>query len=240
MQTVIHKEKSLAIAYDASIMDFPGVEYFSVDFWSSRQALVGEAVGRGGAWFIETPSGPVVLRQYLRGGWVARFSRKSYFFTSVERSRSFREYHLLAALYAQGLPVPRPVGALCEYRGLISTGALMMARIPSAQTLADLLPAYTDHPDPVAGIWTDVGKCIRGFHDAGVWHADLNARNILLDASLRVFLLDFDRARFTPGKAVNGGGNLKRLKRSLAKLWPIGELSALQPAWTQLKASYYG
>ena len=233
MKSVIHKESSLAIAYDASLMEMPTVDYFSVDYWRSKQALEGEAVGRGSAWFINTAFGPVVLRQYLRGGWVAKISRQSYFFSTVSRSRPFREYHLLAALYDLGLPVPKPVTALCEFHGIISSGALMTARISSAQTLADVLPGNE-------AIWGSVGKCIRRFHDTGVWHADLNARNILLDADLRVFLIDFDRARFTPGKVVNGEGNLKRLKRSLVKLWPTGELSAMQTAWTQLIAAYHG
>ncbi len=233
MKSVIHKESLLAIAYDASLMETPTVDYFSVDYWRSKQALEGEAVGRGSAWFINTAFGPVVLRQYLRGGWVAKISRQSYFFSTVSRSRPFREYHLLAALYDLGLPVPKPVTALCEFHGIISSGALMTARISSAKTLADVLPGNE-------AIWESVGKCIRRFHDAGVWHADLNARNILLDADLRVFLIDFDRARFTPGKVVNGEGNLKRLKRSLAKLWPTGELSAMQAAWTQLIAAYHG
>ena len=233
MKSVIHKESSLAIAYDASLMESPTVDYFSVDYWRSKQALEGEAVGRGSAWFINTAFGPVVLRQYLRGGWVAKISRQSYFFSTVSRSRPFREYHLLAALYDLGLPVPKPVAALCEFHGIISSGALMTARISSAQTLADVLPGNE-------AIWGSVGKCIRRFHDAGVWHADLNARNILLDADMRVFLIDFDRARFMPGKVVNGEGNLKRLKRSLVKLWPTGELSAMQTAWTQLIAAYHG
>ncbi len=240
MQHAIHTEKSLSIAYDASLMAVPGVDYFSVDYWRSRQALVGEAVGRGSAWFIEASFGPVVLREFLRGGWVAKLSRQSYFFTTVARSRPFREYHLLAALYEQGLPVPRPVAALCKHHGFISTGALMTARIASVQTLADMLPGNQDGSDLQAGHWESIGKCIRRFHDAGVWHADLNARNILLDAGFQVYLIDFDRARFTPGKAVNGEGNLNRLKRSLLKLWPADALSALQPAWAQLEAAYHG
>lgn len=237
MNPVIYKEKSRAIAYDASLMDAPGVNYFSIDFWKSRQSLVGEAIGRGSAWFINTPVGPVVLRQYLRGGWVAKFSRQSYFFTTVSRSRPLREFHLLVALHDQGLPVPRPIAALCRYRGIISSGAILTAYISSAQTLADLLPGMNGNG---ADLWTAVGKCIRRFHDAGVWHADLNARNILLDADFRVFLIDFDRARFTPSKAVNGQGNLNRLKRSLAKLWPADELPVMQQAWSQLKAAYDG
>ena len=231
MKSVIHKENSLAIAYDASLLEIPGVDFFSVDYWRSKQALEGEAVGRGSAWFINTAFGPVVLRQYLRGGWVAKISRQSYFFTTVSRSRPFREYHLLAALYDQGLPVPKPVAALCEFHGVISSGALMTARISSARTLADVLPGDDEGDDLGEGLWKSIGKCIRRFHDAGVWHADLNARNILLDENSQVFLIDFDRARFKPGKAVNGQGNLKRLKRSLTKLWPPGELSEMQAAW---------
>lgn len=236
MEHQIHREKSCAIAYDASLMDVPGVAYFSVDFWRSRQAISGQAVGRGNAWFIETPHGPVVLRHYLRGGWAATFSRQSYFFTGVSRSRPFREYHLLAELHALGLPVPRPVAALCEHHGVISTGAIMTVCIAASITLADIL-AGDDH---VEGLWTRVGKCIRRFHDAGVWHADLNARNILLDADHQVFLIDFDRSRFRPGRPVNGEGNLNRLKRSLVKLWPEENRSELQMAWTELSAAYDG
>ncbi len=240
MQPEIHKEKSLAIAYDASLMQAPGVGYFNVDFWRAQKALIGEAIGRGSVWLIDTPSGPAVLRQYLRGGWVAKFNRQSYFFTAVSRSRPFREFHLLATLYQQGLPVPRPVAALCEHHGIISTGALMTARISSAQTLADVLSTHDGSSELTAGLWGRVGSCIRRFHEAGVWHADLNARNILLDAELRVFLIDFDRARFTPGKVVQGDGNLNRLKRSMLKLWPAEELSALNAVWAQLKDGYHG
>jgi len=240
MNPVIHQERSLAIAYDASLMDVPGVEFFSVDFWASRKALVGEAVGRGSAWFINTDVGSVVLRQYLRGGWVAKLSRRSYFFTSVSRSRPVREFFLLADLHELGLPVPKPVAALCEFHGLISTGTILTALIPSAQTLAELLPGTNGADEAVVDVWPRIGRCIRQFHDAGVWHADLNARNILLDSRFQVFLIDFDRSRYTPGKAVNGKGNLNRLKRSLAKLWPPGELAAMQAAWAQLKAGYYG
>lgn len=234
MQHVIHKEKSWAVAYDAGLMETPGVEYFDVVFWRSRQALTGQAIGRGSAWFIEAPFGPVVLRRYLRGGWAALFSRESYFFTGVSRSRSFREYNLLIALFTKGLPVPQPVAALCQHRGLIATGAIMTMRIAATRTLADVLSG--EGPD--AGVWAGIGRCIRRFHEAGVWHADLNARNILLDGESQVFLIDFDRARFTPGARIDGEGNLNRLKRSLAKLWPANEPSALQLAWTELKAGY--
>ncbi len=146
----------------------------------------------------------------------------------------------MASLLELGLPVPRPVAALCEFHGVISTGTILMARIPSAQTLADVLPGNSGTLKLDDGFWGSVGKCIRRFHDAGVWHADLNARNILLDAELQIYLIDFDRTRFTPGKKVQGQGNLNRLKRSLVKLWPTAALSEMEPAWAQLEAGYRG
>ena len=234
MKHAIHKDNSWAVAYDACLMDAPGVDYFSVDFWRSRGALKGEAIGRGSAWFIDTPGGQAVLRQYLRGGWAAKLSRQAYFYTGVSRSRPFKEFRLLVELYERGLPVPRPLAALCHHRGLLSSGAIMTARIAPAQTLAD----YLGTENMTEGIFSNVGRCISRFHRAGVWHADLNARNILLDAGSRVFLIDFDRARFSPGRAVNGERNLKRLKRSLLKLWPRERVSEIHSAWLELKAAY--
>jgi len=240
MQVIVDKRKSFAIAYDAGCVDRPGVELFSPEFWDNRRALSGEAVGRGSTWFIDAPFGPVVLRQYLRGGWVAKFNRQNYFFTTLARSRPFREFDVLTSLYEQGLPVPRPVAALCEHHGLIATGSIITARIPGARTLVDFFPGNPTGLVPGAEFWKRVGKCIRRIHNAGVWHADLNARNILLDDEKCVYLIDFDRARFTPGKPVNGKRNLARLKRSLDKLWPAGEVAELQAAWLQLRAGYHG
>lgn len=234
MKHVINKKSSWATVFDASILDDPGPDYFDVGFWRSREAVKGEAAGRGSAWFIDTPHGAVVLRNYLRGGWAAAISRQRYFFTGISNSRPFREYHVLAELYERGLPVPRPVAALCQHHGVISTGAIMTASITPSRTLAD---SFSDG-GLLEGAWTKVGACIRKFHDAGVWHADLNARNILLSADQAVYLIDFDRARLTPGKPIDGEGNLKRLKRSLNKLWQTDEIPALQQAWTELKAGY--
>ncbi len=239
MKPSTQKEKSFAVIHDTSVLDTPTPDFFNPEYWKTSNALVGEAIGRGSAWFIDSPFGSVVLRQYLRGGWVAKFSRDKYFFSRVENSRPFREFNTLVSMVEQDLPVPRPVAALCEHHGFLSTGALITGLIPNAKTLADLLPAKQADTDRSATFWGRIGKCIRQFHDAGVWHADLNARNIMLDDQLKVFLIDFDRARYTPGQPVDGEGNLNRLKRSLHKLWPSNDLSALQSAWVLLEAGYH-
>lgn len=235
MKIAVHQQKSLAIIYAESRMELPAAEAFTAEYWAAQGLVQGQAVGRGSAWYIDSPAGSMVLRRYLRGGWAAKLSHQHYLFTGILRSRPFREFNLTAALHQLGLPVPRPLAALCTHHGILASGALMTGRIERTQTLADMLPAAAAD----ARLWADVGRCIRRFHLAGVWHADLNARNILLDMESTVFLIDFDRARYTPGKAVDGKHNLARLQRSLVKLWPSSRSAEMQPAWAGLIAAYH-
>ena len=235
MKIAVHEQKSIAIIYASSRMELPVAEAFTAQYWAAQGLVEGQAVGRGSAWFIDAPAGSMVLRRYLRGGWAAKLSHQHYLFTGVSRSRPFREFTLTASLHSLGLPVPQPLAALCSHHGILSSGALMTGRIKRSKTLADMLPDVQAD----AALWADVGRCIRRFHLAGVWHADLNARNILLDMESAVFLIDFDRARYTPGKVVDGRRNLARLQRSLVKLWPSSSTAEMQPAWAQLMAAYH-
>ena len=59
-------------------------------------------------------------------------------------------------------------------------------------------------------------------HGAGVWHADLHVRNVVV-ADGDVVLLDFDRARIMePVPQAMREGNLLRFDRSLLKLGLAG------------------
>ena len=66
--------------------------------------------------------------------------------------------------------------------------------------------------------WARLGRLLRRFHREGVFHADLNANNILLDAKGGLFLIDFDRGRLRPPDPKWQQANLARLRRSLDKL----------------------
>lgn len=83
-------------------------------------------------------------------------------------------------------------------------------RIPGVRTLAERLAMG----ELDAAVAARVGRTLAGFHVHGAWHADLNAHNILTDASGTVWLLDFDRGRLrTPAMAWQQA-NLARLRRS--------------------------
>lgn len=229
-----HKQGSQVIVYDADCIEQPGPDLFDPEQWRRRGAVFGQATGRGSALLLETPFGRAVLRQYLRGGWPSRISRDLYVFTGYERSRPLVEFRMLAKLTGRGLPVPAPLAALCERVGPFSRGWLMTRLIPEVVPLADRLAERSGDAD----LWRQVGRVIRRFHDAGVVHADLNARNILLGQEDAIHLVDFDRARISLGNARAFAANLSRLKRSLEKLWPAHRRDRFAGCWDELVSGY--
>ena len=68
------------------------------------------------------------------------------------------------------------------------------------------------------GHWIAIGSVIRRFHEESIYHADLNANNIMLDEGGRCYLIDFDRCGFKKPKLKWKKENLLRLKRSLNKM----------------------
>jgi 3-deoxy-D-manno-octulosonic acid kinase len=171
-------------------------------------APVGEG-GRQAAWFVNGPHGPAVLRHYRRGGLRARVGRESYFWLGQSSVRSFAEVRALEHLRQARVRVPEPLGAVYWRAGAFYRNAILVARIRGAQALAGRL----DHADPAA-----VARSIAAMHAAGVWHADLNAFNILFDDQDRVWLIDFDRARLGTVSGRDRRENLMRLRRSLVKI----------------------
>ena len=144
------------------------------------------------------------------------------------------EFGLLETLSAAGHPVPEPLAAMCVRDGAFYTGWLMMRRIMDVTPLADLVESRRDDP----GLWRAIGASIRRFHDFGVIHADLNARNILVGESKQIYLIDFDRARIRKSESRAYSANLRRLHRSLQKLWPKPFRAYLEPCWSMLLEGY--
>jgi 3-deoxy-D-manno-octulosonic acid kinase len=60
-----------AILFDSKQLRQADPEWFLPAKWSERARPV-DSGGRGGAWFIDAPFGPSLLRLYLRGGLPAR------------------------------------------------------------------------------------------------------------------------------------------------------------------------
>jgi len=201
-----------AILYDPSRVAIPGAQLFDPEFWRARDALRELPAGRGSIQLIEDENQSWVLRRYLRGGFAALFAHDRYLWLGEDRTRSFQELRLLATLHARGLPVPPPVAGRYLKSAFTYRAELITERLADARSMEAVLAA--GQMDDAS--WAAIGRCLRLFHDAGVQHADLNARNIMLGEQGEVWVLDFDRGRLrTPGAWSDRV--LDRLARSLAK-----------------------
>ncbi|WP_026037814.1 3-deoxy-D-manno-octulosonic acid kinase [Halomonas sp. KM-1] len=216
MQLATCRTGKTFILYDAdSVCDAEpapqiGPPLFDPAHWHRCGKVLGEAPGRGSSLFLDAGREQWVLRPYRRGGLIARLSESRYLWTGLERTRAFRELRLTAHLHREGLPVPRPVAASVTRCGPTYTAALITVRIPEAGALAERLA------EAEPALLERVGATIRRFHQAGLDHVDLNARNLLIDADGCVWLIDLDRCRLrAPGAWQEA--NLARLARSLVK-----------------------
>lgn len=232
--TTVHVENA-AIVYDADALPAgfttPDAlpRLFDAGWWSGQGAITGEAPGRGSSLFLDTEFGEAVLRRYLRGGMAAKVSHDRYFFRGVEASRPFREFDVLARMVGDGLPVPGPLAALCERDGLFYRAALLTRRIAPARALPE-------HFMDTAFDWSRLGAELRSLFQAGMRHADLNARNILVHGGTgAAWVIDLDASRYEPDRPAPGHRQLARLHRSLEKLWPTGA-PPLSACWKALEA----
>ena len=206
--------------------------WFSPEYWGKRARPVSSG-GRGGAWFVDAGGHQIVLRKYLRGGLMTRFSRSSYVFLGEQHVRSFAEFRLLNWLTEMQLPVPKPVAAWYrKVSPLHYQASIIIERIDDTTPLADLIGSLDDNG------WRNLGVNLRRFHDAGVQHADLNCFNVLVRKG-EFFLIDFDKGRIVPSLASARwkSANLERLARSLRKLAGV---NAQERAWYFLMNGYNG
>lgn len=213
MQEGKHKDALGAILFDVAASSQVGHDWFVPQYWRERDALRLQSGGRGGVAIIATPAGDCVLRHYRRGGLVAALLGDRYLWLGAERSRPFREFRLLAEIERLGLPGPVAVAARYCRRGLFYQADLITRRIADTQTMAQCLAAGTLDATLAAA----VGAIVARFHKAGVWHADLNAHNVLVSPA-GIWLIDFDRGRLRVPADNWQQANLQRLRRSLVKL----------------------
>jgi len=224
------------ILYDASLIEHPRTELFDINTAKQHADEQSLAEGRGHAVFFKHQQQDLVLKHYQRGGKMAALMGDKYIGADCNRSRSFREWRLLKQMCEMELPVPVPVAASCIKHGIFYRADLITRQLNKVVTLADhLLESECDD----AG-WRAIGSCIKRFHNASVYHADLNARNILLNAETAdVYLIDFDKGSIRYLGESWKASNLARLQRSLLKFKSLNEIFHFNQAnWNALLDGY--
>ncbi|MCB1581860.1 MAG: 3-deoxy-D-manno-octulosonic acid kinase [Marinicella sp.] len=230
----IKQKKNQWILAAANIAEHVDADWFKQNYWINQGRLLGANSGRGTAWTIKSEWGKWVLRHYLRGGLYAKLSKDHYLWTGINNSRAFKEFKLLNKLQKLNLPCPKPVAALVRKKGLFYQNDLIMEHIGHEQTFAQTLNKESQLSD-----WILAGKTIAQFHQAGVYHSDLNAHNILLRND-QAFLIDFDKGNIRPPQKAWQLQNLSRLKRSIEKISGRSCEDELKQFWQTLLEAYYG
>ena len=221
-----------AILFDLTRVRQASADWFSPAFWGDRARPV-ESGGRGGAWFVETPFGPAVLRRYLRGGLVAQVNRDRYLWRGSNRTRSFAEFRLLRAVAEKGVPVPRPIAAYYRRVGLRYQAAILLERLENVRSLADRAGVAGD-----GAPWEEAGRLIARSHRAGLDHADLNAHNLLFNAAGQGWVIDLDRGELRIPATGWRERNLARLRRSVLKLRGNRPVDAVERDFSRLRGAY--
>lgn len=185
----------------------------SPGYWQQQQAVVGQSTGRNTVYFVESETGQQwVLRHYYRGGFIGKFNKDWFWQVPLAQSRALAECRMLQRMRLLGLPVPEPIAGEYQARGWGYSANILIARIVRAQDLFHLLRqrALTQAE------WQALGRCIARFHQAQVWHSDLNCHNILLDDAGQFYLIDFDKCGFRKAGEWQAA-TLARLERSFLK-----------------------
>jgi len=172
----------------------------------------------------ESAQGRAVIRHYQRGGKVQNFVKDIYW----GRSRPLQELWIGHRAMAEGIPTAEILAA-CHTTIFwkLHRGDLISKEIEHGKDLATYLAALSQ-PLSAKNMLQKretiaiVGTLIRKMHDVGIFHGDLNLKNIVLqfrtDGNIRCYIIDFDKSSFlAPLPEKMRVRNLLRLNRSAEK-----------------------
>ncbi|HEX6438136.1 MAG TPA: lipopolysaccharide kinase InaA family protein [Candidatus Binatia bacterium] len=182
-----------------------------------------------------------LIRSYHHGG-VLRWITGRIFFSWPPRP--FRELAITEELRRRGVPTVEVYGAGVEgIFGPFYRGWLITRELKGAYDLWTALQNGFVHKWTVEKVFRAVARSLRSLHRQGVYHSDLNLKNILVKsepAGVKSYIIDFDKAVLFVGDLPDplAKKNLRRLLRSVSKLDPQRQyLTAAE--WDKLLKWYH-
>jgi 3-deoxy-D-manno-octulosonic acid kinase len=166
-----------------------------------------------------------LVRPYRHGGLLGAVTRRVFF---TWPPRPLRELAINEELRRRGVPTVEPCGACVEplwgpfYKGWFISRELTGARDLWETVSGSFIVGFDN-----GAVLRAAADGVRRLHREGVYHDDLNLKNILLRREregLKSYIIDFDKATLFLGPlpAAIAQRNIKRLRRSARKLDPAG------------------
>jgi len=195
-------------------------EYIDLLSNADLPCLPEAATGRGSVKRLCTPSGNLLLRRYRRGGLLAGFNKDSY----LTPSRAIREINVSRQAAARKVPVPLVAGAIIDSKPPFRQLLLATQEIADAIDLHQYAVRLARGTDANAqpAVVEATARAVRKMHDAGLFHADLQLKNILVrhtSENIEVFFIDLDKSAIRNSLPERlRAANLRRLNRSAVKI----------------------
>jgi 3-deoxy-D-manno-octulosonic acid kinase len=201
---------------------YPGPETFMKEEELAKDASPFSGRDRLGSFRLD--DGETALVRVYRHGGVLRSLTGEFFFTWPPRP--FRELAVTEEARLRGILTLEIVGAWVKKAwGPFYRGWLVTRELRGAHDLWAALRSRLYVGEDERSLLRSVAQSLRRMHRRGVYHRDLNLKNILVRRErdgIRSYIIDFDKARLfsqevPPKKAER---NLNRLLRSVCKLDP--------------------
>jgi len=106
--------------------------------------------------------------------------------------RAAREFKILSQLHELGLPVPRPL----EIRKQGDHWEVLIQWLPGSYAIEDFLRGERELPVGTGDLPRKLANLLARIWNAGLVHSDLHAGNVLLDEMGKLWIIDFQHARF--------------------------------------------
>jgi len=137
--------------------------------------------------------GPLIIKHYLRGGFISFFNKDTYFFS--KKSRSELEFNFLIIAMKAGVSVPTPV-AYANKGSFFYKTWLITKEIENSKNFVELC---FNEKDKAVSLLPVICENIKRLIINSIHHIDLHPGNIIIDKSNKPFILDFDKTRYFSG-----------------------------------------
>ena len=175
----------------------------------------------------------MVVRTLMHGGLFRHITGKNF----LSPARTITELKVSEYLASKGIPTPEILAVKLLKKGHFYHIEVVSRLVPES---TDLLTYLEVHRDDAMEVLEKAGNLIRRIHGFGVYHADLHIKNLLLDGSKTLWLLDLDKAyQFDTLPGCMRRINVKRFIRSVRKWQAKGRIH-LSDAWKNSFMKGYG
>jgi len=177
----------------------------------------------------------MIIKHYEHGGLFRKITRD----ILLGNSRPFRELVILETAFQKGIPVPEALAARVDrIFGPFYKGEITYKEIPHSTNLLEYLKRLNRRPkeEKISAkrkIINSLAEAIKKMHASGIYHADLNIRNVLIrntGKGIQIYLLDFACSKVIENISLRAKiKNLARLNRSCEK-WkaPLTDMDKLR------------